>query len=143
MTKFIATGVILAMVALALFGATAFAAPGGKGKGNGHGRLTAGGNGNGNHATITLDQADLHFGDQVTFTVSTSAERPWVKVQCYQAGERVYFQAHGMFEEYGFDPVFTLGPTPMWMSGGADCVADLFKSSDGRVLASTEFDVLP
>lgn len=135
------TSFILAGIAILLLGATAFAAPGGNGKGNGHGHLATGGNGN--KTTVTLDQADPQFGDLVTFTIATSAEEPWLKVQCYQEEERVYFQAHGIFEDYGSEPVFTLGPTPLWMSGGASCTADLHESIDGRVRASTEFSVLP
>ena len=110
----------------------------------------AGGNGNGARggdagSTIVLDQTDPHFGDQVTFTISTSVAKPWVRARCYQGGSLVYEQWHGMYPDYLWDPVFTLGPTPSWTSGGASCMADMLDRSRRKdvVLASTTFDVLP
>ncbi len=137
---------VMTFVASAMAVDPALARPGnGNGNGNGqaHGPDNGNGNGNGNHAEVTLNESSPHFADQVTFSIETSATEPWVKVRCYQAGEFVYFQSHGMFEGYASEPVYTLGPTPLWMGGGANCTADLYASVDGKILRSTEFGVLP
>lgn len=98
------------------------------------------------HSTIAMNQrtAALQMGGQVTFAVSTSrTDRPWVSVACYQSRALVYKQYHGMFAGYYTDPVFTLGPTPSWTSGGASCVGTLLYFSNGRehTLATTSFTV--
>lgn len=143
---------LIALVAVLALSTSALAAPGGNGGGKGLGNGKAvghsDGSGNGNHTsgTIVLDQSDPHFGDQVTFTVSTDrTDYPWVFARCYQSGELVYDQRHGLYEGYRFEPVFTLGPTPRWTGGGANCVADLVQwvNGDPRVLATTQFDVAP
>jgi hypothetical protein len=101
-----------------------------------------------NKASITADGLNPHgeFGQQVYFTVSADrVERPWVNTRCYQDGELVYAQWHGAFDSYRFDPVFTLGPTPSWQSGDADCVAEVgTKNKRGkfRPLASYSFAVV-
>lgn len=138
----IAIWTILSLALLSALSAPAMAAKGGNGKAVGHSST----NGNQTGSTIVLDQAAPSFGDQVTFTVSTDrTELPWVFARCYQNGVLVYDQRHGLYESYRFDPVFTLGPTGMWKSGGANCVADLVQwvGGDPRVLATTQFDVAP
>ena len=97
------------------------------------------------NSTITLNQLtqDLHMGSQVTFTVATTrTDRPWVSVACFQSGRLVYKQYQGMFAGYYTAPVLTLGPTPLWTSGGATCTGTLlFFDSQGRErpLATTSF----
>ncbi len=140
--------VVLVSVMAIGFGSTSIdAARGGNGNGQAVGLGGGNGNGKGNGGTITLDQSDPHFGDQVTFTVSTDGtDRPWVNARCFQAGELVYEQWHGIYEDYFFEPVFTLGPTPKWTSGGANCVADLvqwLKNGSPKTIASVQFDVEP
>lgn len=85
----------------------------------------------------------LVIGDSVTFTVSTQATAfPWVRARCFQNGGLVYEQWHGLFEGYYTEPIFTLGPTPKWSSGAAECVGDLVDNGRrDRVLASTAFHV--
>lgn len=100
-----------------------------------------GGNG-GNGATITLDQADPHFGDLVTFTVSTDMDNDWVNARCYQSGALVYSQWREA-QDYSAGP-FTLGPTPSWSGGAADCVAEIVRiANKNRVLGTTRFSVAP
>jgi hypothetical protein len=66
-----------------------------------------------------------HFGQKVTFTVWTNAtDYPWVTVKCLQNGRLVYKQSNGIFPT-SLGQVFTLGPTPSWSGGGADCTATL------------------
>jgi hypothetical protein len=101
-----------------------------------------------NKASIEADGLNPHgvIGQQVTFTVSADrVEYPWVNVRCYQDGELVYAQWHGAYDSYRFDPVFTLGPTPSWQTGDAECVAEVgVRNRNGkfRVLASYEFGVV-
>ena len=88
----------------------------------------------------------LSLGDRVTFNVSTTATAsPWVNVNCYQGGTFVYGEWHGFFASYLYGQTYTLGPTRMWQSGGADCTADLV-SKDGnrdKILGSIGFYVNP
>jgi hypothetical protein len=66
-----------------------------------------------------------HFGKKVTFTVWTNAtDYPWVTVKCLQNGDLVYKQSNGIFPT-SLNQTFTLGPTPSWTGGGADCTAYL------------------
>lgn len=84
------------------------------------------------------------FGEQVTFTVSTSrTQYPWVQNRCWQGDKLVYEQWHGFFVGYKFGQVFTLGPTPSWSGGAATCVARLVDKTRGRdhVLATTGYSV--
>ena len=88
--------------------------------------------------------ASLHVGDQVTFEISTNADRPQVNAECFQNGERVYSEWEGFFDGAVGDRVFKLGPTPSWSGGAADCTARIVEwSSNGRqrTLASTRFSV--
>ena len=106
------------------------------------------GNG-GSSSSITLvpldpDAGGANFGEQVTFNVSTNATKPWVEVACYQNGGLVYNQWHGFFPEYGWDQIFTLGPTQSWKGGDADCTGRLFVVSNPKTgrqttLAITSF----
>ncbi len=96
---------------------------------------------------VILDSSDglAHYGGQVTFNVSTTAtDRPWVNLSCYQKGTWVYGSWAGFFPDYRWGQIFTLGPTPSWQGGAADCTARLVKfSSNGRerTLATTSFHV--
>jgi hypothetical protein len=93
---------------------------------------------------VVLDSADglPHFGGQVTFDVSTTVTQPWVNLSCYQDGAWVSGQWHGFFPGYTWGQTFTLGPTPSWQGGAADCTARLVRfGSNGRetTLATTSF----
>ena len=97
----------------------------GKGKPGGHGGST--GSGTGTISLVLLNSTDglPHFGQKVTFNVSTtSTQYPWVDVKCSQNGSVVYHQANGIFPT-SLNQIFTLGPTPSWTGGDADCVAAL------------------
>jgi hypothetical protein len=86
------------------------------------------------------------FGDQVTFTVSTSVSTTWVNAKCFQAGALVYSETHGFYPSYPWGQTYTLGPTSLWQGGGADCSAELY-TLDRRqrqvTLATTTFSVVP
>lgn len=114
--------------------APAIAAKGGK-KGDG-----------GSSATISVvESAPFVIGQDINFATSGSrSSTPWIRVSCYQDGERVYFESNPVGGNYFSDDTFTLGPTPSWTSGDASCQAKLgFFARNGRwrVEASTSFNV--
>ena len=84
-----------------------------------------------------------HFGDTVTFDVSTTATTtPFVNLNCYQSGA-LAAQGWATFFAGGTPGSFGLS-SPIWKSGAADCTADLGMFSNNgkwRVLASTSFHV--
>jgi hypothetical protein len=117
--------VILSVAALNVGGVDA--ARGGK-----HGATLTGGGTTG----ITLDQADPHLGDSVTFTTTGGGSR--ITVACYQDGVGVAYAA-----EQPIDTAFLLGGgDSLWQSRGGDalCYAWLYTRnlSDG-FLAATSF----
>ena len=101
---------------------------------------------------VALDSTDgvAYFGQHVTFDFNTTATAsPWVTVKCSQNGSPVYQQSMAMYLGTLYSRTFTLGPTPAWQSGGADCTAtlenwdDYSKNSKITALASLPFAVAP
>jgi hypothetical protein len=95
-------------------------------------------------AATTGASTTPHFGDQVTFAISTTASFPWVDTACSQNGQVVYEQWDGFFDGYAGTQMFTLGPTQLWSGGAASCTATLVTfDRNGRPskLASTSFNV--
>ena len=142
----------LAVLALALVPAAGLAAKGGTaGKPGGGGGGKPGGGGSTSGGTIDLVLLNStdgvpHYGQKVTFTVSTSATSyPYVTLKCYQGG-LVYQASKGIFPT-SLGQNFTLGPTPNWQGGEADCTATLEDwdsySKNGSItpLASMTFHV--
>jgi len=129
---------VLALAALALALALVPAALAGK---------PGGGNGSSISLVLLNGDTEAHFGRQVTFNVSTTATaEPWVNLNCYQNGTWVSGQWQGFFPGYSWGQTFTLGPTPSWHGGAADCTARLVKfGRNGResTLATTSFHVYP
>ena len=95
--------------------------------------------------TARLESSNPTFGEQVTFAVSTTrTDWPWVQNVCFQDGRLVYEEWHGFWPGYYREPVFTLGPTPSWDSGPADCEGRLVRQSNGgnmQSLATTTYHV--
>lgn len=145
----------LAVLALALVPAAGLAAKGGVagkpggGGGNGGGGKPGGGEGGGTIELVLLNSADAvaNFNEQVTFRVSTTATSyPYVTLKCTQGGSQVYTASRGIFST-SLGQNFTLGPTPSWQGGDADCTATLEDwdsySKNGNItpLASMTFHV--
>jgi hypothetical protein len=93
--------------------------------------------------SISLDQADPRYGDEVTFTTTHPDLRETLRVRvlCHRDGELVY--------QYASDPAarFHLWSV-LWKGGAAECAADLYyftyqgKTQTGVVyLDRTEFAV--
>lgn len=144
--------VLITVLALIIVPA-ALAAKGGNGPHGGnssHGGKNSGGSG-GTISLVMVSDANgnglPNYGDQVTFAVSTTAtSQPWVTAYCYQNGTLVYQQSNGIFP-LSLGETFTLGPTPAWAGGAADCTAYLQDwdsySKNGKItnLASLDFSV--
>lgn len=101
-----------------------------------------------NQASITLDQTDPNFGDQVTFTVegADASEFPTIQLQAFQNGVLVFSASHAAFEGgYGYGDPFPLGPSYAWPSGAADGKAILGHrhKHSGKYIedAETEFPI--
>jgi hypothetical protein len=99
-------------------------------------------------SVITLDRHNPYaIGEVVTFSSSTTlSDRPWETARCFKEGEQVYYESHPAYwPNRGDDPgEFTLGPTDLWSSGGASCVAELRvigKNGALRTVASVDFVV--
>ncbi len=109
----------------------------------------SGGRGESSISLVLLDSTDgvAHYGQQVTFNVSTTAtDQPLVRLQCYQGGTKVYWASSGFYEGYPWPWTrnFTLSSN-YWTGGAADCVAELYYTPDGgkrfRTLSSLSFRV--
>jgi hypothetical protein len=132
----IITALVLALVPVALAG-----------KGGGHHGSGGTTGGTGTISLVLLNSTDgvAHFGQNVTFNVSTTATSyPWVTLKCYQGGALVAQASNGIFAT-SLNQIFTLGPTALWTSGAASCTATL-ENWDSypksiATLASTSFDV--
>ena len=78
---------------------------------------------------VLLDSTDdvAHFGQHVTFDVTTTAtDDPIIMNRCYQGGSVVSQETLRVDPENSlYSRTFTLGPSPAWVGGGADCTADL------------------
>lgn len=82
------------------------------------------------------------FAGSDVATVDPASGSIWVDAKCYQAGKLVYEQwaaTNGSLQA-----MLTLGPTPSWTSGAANCTAtanQLQRSGKFKLLASTTFNV--
>jgi len=106
---------------------------GGGGKKPGGGGGTTGGGG-GSLAVVMVNDVNgdgaPNWGDTITFNVTTSATKPFVKVNCYQGSTWLYTGSHGFYADYPWAKEFLLS-SQAWLSGAADCTATLYTSFDG------------
>ena len=113
------------MLAVVVTGA-ALAAPGGKG---------GGANKSGsNLKLVLLNSTDgvPHWGQDITFEVSSSAAEPNVNVRCYRAEDFVYDGWAAFWAGAWFGQTMTLS-SQAWPDGEADCTARLVTfGSNGR-----------
>jgi len=94
--------------------------------------------------TPSTTQETPHWGDDITFAVSTSAtDQPFVNVRCFQAEALVFDAWEGFYSAAWSDQTFTLSSS-YWQSGEADCTARLIKwgkNGRERTLATLDFHV--
>jgi hypothetical protein len=119
-----------AALVLALALALVPAALASKGGGGGGGKPGGGGSAGSNSISLVLlNSSDglPHWGQQVTFNVSTTATEPFVSVTCSRNGSAVYSASAGFFAGYlwPWEQNFTL-KSNYWTSGAADCTATLY-----------------
>jgi hypothetical protein len=84
---------------------------------------------------------DGQFGGTTTATLNPGGA-VWALAECYQNGTLVYAQY--VKASSSNTATFTLGPTPMWQGGAANCTAEegsWGKNGRWRVVASTTFNV--
>ena len=107
--------VLLSVLAIGFGSPSSDAAPGGNG--NGKGRLT-----------ISIAESNPYqFGETITFAVDGKEPNNgnlWLANRCFQGGELVYGESQRVVD--GLAGPFTLGPTPSWSGGAADCEAQVF-----------------
>jgi hypothetical protein len=126
----------LALIAAFAFAPAALADKGGTKKADPSGSLSL----------VLLDSTDglPHWGQQITFTATSTAKYDFVTVMCYQSGTWVY----GSSKSFGFGSVspqvFYL-QSAAWTGGAADCNANLWASTSSgtylETLATRSFHV--
>jgi hypothetical protein len=126
-----AAGIALLLAALVL----APAALAGKGGGGGKGHGGSGTTGGGTIHLVLLDSTDglAHWGQRVTYTVSTTATAsPYVSTTCYKGKTLVLSTSAGFFPSYPWpDAQVVPLQTQVWTSGDADCTARLYSMDGG------------
>lgn len=131
MRSLVAIGAALAVLSLTA-AAPALAGKGGKPQGGGASATIS---------LVLLESTDglAHWGQRVTFSVTTSEPQPRVNLRCYQGGKLVGQSTEGFFAGALDDQIFGLY-SPQWTEGAADCTADV-KTPAGSVIGSTSFHV--
>jgi hypothetical protein len=82
------------------------------------------------------------FAGSTTATLNPGGSNSWAYVECYQGGTLVY-QLYRKADTSN-QATFILGPTPLWTSGAANCIAEegyWGKNMHWRTVASTTFNV--
>jgi hypothetical protein len=120
---------------------------GGGNSGTGGGHHGGGGGGStytGSFSLVLLDSTDglAHYGQNITFDVSSTAAYPSVTLTCYQNGDWVTNQTVGFYPGWAWSQVFPLSSWK-WAGGAADCDAVLFYQTNKgqQTLASMSFHV--
>jgi hypothetical protein len=84
-----------------------------------------------------------HWGQNVTFTISTSATtEPYVSLDCYQNGALVYGAMAGFFPSYPWpgSQIFPLA-SPSWSGGAASCTAKLYYFNGRKNITLTSLNI--
>ena len=94
-------------------------------------------------SVVVKDGADQvpNYYETITFNVTSTVDKKWVDLYCYQGGEFVYSQTAGFFPGYPWAPDYQLA-SAYWTGGAADCEATLYTTNaKGRqsVLATLRF----
>jgi hypothetical protein len=134
----IATAAVMAAAGALALAPTALAkgpsGGGGGGKGGGSGSISA--------PIDETPHADglIHYGDWVTFNITTATTQPYVVLTCYQNGTLVLQGKDGFFTGSISGRDFGLWSNA-WTGGAATCTAQL-ETPTWSVLASTSFSVV-
>lgn len=139
----VAEATLVTALIFGLIASSAFAAKGGGATGT-KGHHGGGTGGTGTISLVLVNSTDgmAHYGQTVTFNVSTTATtEPWVNLQCSQNGVVVAQGWNGFFDASITGRNFGLY-SPQWTGGDADCTAYL-TTAQWAVLGSTSFHVYP
>ena len=145
MARRMTTFLLLAGLVLVLAASPAFGAKGGK---SGSSIWVEN-----NYADRSVDGA-MHHGDPVAFGFTTQHwddvynTGPWLRLECYQGGNLVYWANRAGFEGgYKYGEPFEFGPSLAWPAGEADCQGVLghkhAKNGKFVVEATIDLHVLP
>lgn len=141
-----AEALIIVILVFGLLAVPVLAAKGGGNGGGGGGKPSGGG---GSLSLVVLDGSDAvaNHTERVTFVVTTSNDRPFVGLRCWQGANWVYDGYVGYFDGAMFDPWFILD-SPYWQAGvEASCTARLFaynrKGGETSLAAPLTFSVAP
>jgi hypothetical protein len=134
-------GLMVVAVLLLAFSGVASAAKGGAGGSGGGGKGGKPTSGSSSLTLVTLNSTDglPHWGQQITFNVSTTATtEPHVNVSCSQNGAVVYGAATGYYASYPWPWTQTMTlSSQTWTGGAADCTAVLQAYSGTSVTTLT------
>lgn len=129
---------LIAVTAAALFLVpAALADKGGGGKGGNKSAPATGA-----FTLVLLNSTDglPHYGQDVTFDVTSTSAYPAVQLTCYQNGDWVKNQYVGFYSGYLPPHIFSL-KSWIWPGGAADCTARLFDAITDDTLATWSFHV--
>jgi hypothetical protein len=131
--------IVLVMATILAVVATGAALAASGGKGGGGGKSGSG------LTLVPLNSTDgvPHWGQDITFELSTSAAEPSVNVRCYQGAAFAYDGWAAFWAGAWFGQTLTLS-SQAWPGGEADCTARLVTfGSNGRerTLATMSFHV--
>ena len=136
--SFLVIWVLALLMALAR---VAVAGKGGSHHGGGGGTTTSG-SGSLTMVMVTPTADGLpHYGNVVTFKLTTTISQPWVHLVCRQGGTVVAQGWNGYFVGSLTGTNFGLY-SPQWTGGAADCTAYL-TTPQWSVVGSTSFHVYP
>ena len=127
---------LITALTVACVGILAPTAQAAKPSGAGGGGKPSGGDSSSTLELVLLDSADAvpNWGEHATFDVSTTAtSTPFVQLDCYQGGTRVYGMSAGFFPDYPFTTTYTLRGTD-WTGGAADCTARLYHTARNKTV---------
>ena len=114
------------------------AALAGKGRGGGNTGPT------GSFSLVLLNSTDglPHYGQDVTFNVTSNAYHPMVTLTCYQAGVSVKNQSVGFYPGWPWSQVFPLSSYRAWWSRGFGNAKLYYQTKRGdKILATMSFHV--
>lgn len=131
------------VIALALVPAALAGKSGGGGGGGKGGRgTTATGSINGLVLVDPTPDGLPHWNHTITFSVSSTAQYFFVRVDCYQNGVLVYDKSNGFYVGWMWGTTYGLSG-PAWTGGDADCTALLYSQnldgSNQHTLATMRF----
>jgi hypothetical protein len=138
--------VILALVIACVLVPAALAAKGaGGGAGGGGGHKPGGGGSTGTGTLagpVLLNSTDgtAHYGQNVTFKVTSTAQYYFVRADCYQNGVQVWETTEGFYSGWLWGTTYTLAGM-VWKGGAANCTAVLYDQSVSGTNQHTEASI--